>query len=124
MAAPFVSLSGAVASLVAKVKPGKFESAVISVTNAGNVPATGSLQVVLSARPAGSAGSADVALATATAHVHILPGKSSRVHLRFLVPPTLPAASYALVAQLDPANSFNQSALPPVIVSSQLFTVA
>lgn len=124
VAAPFISLSGAVASVTPKVKSGKFESAVVSVTNGGNVPASGALQVALWARPVGTTGTSDVPVSTVTTHVRILPGKSTRAHLRFLIPATLPAGSYALVGQLDPNNAFSESALPPVIVSSQTFTVS
>lgn len=124
VAAPFISLSGSVASLSETAKLGKNASAVVAVSNGGNVQASGILQVALSARPAGTTGSADVSLTTASAKIRILPGKSGSVHLHFLVPATLPAGSYSLVAQLDPANSFNEAQLPGPIVSSQQLTVA
>ena len=123
VAPPFVSLSGTVASLTPAAKAGKMESAVITVSNGGNIQAAGALQVALSARPADTTGSADVTIATATTRIHILPGKSGRAALHFLVPATLAAGTYSLVVQLDPGKAFKESALPPLIVSSQTFVV-
>jgi virginiamycin B lyase len=125
VAAPFISLAGSVASLSSSVKLGRNGFAVIAVTNDGNIPAAGRLQVALWARPAGATDSSgDVVLTTPVAAVRIPPGRSGRVRLRFPVPATLPAGSYSLVAQLDPNNAFAESALPEPIVSAQTFAVA
>jgi hypothetical protein len=122
VAPPFVALSGAI-SVAGAVKPGKSASAVATVANGGNIQAAGALEVALSARPAGTSGSADLALQTVAVKVKIKPGGTSRVRLRFLVPSTLAAGTYSLVAQLDPNNAFGESALPNPIVSATTFTV-
>jgi hypothetical protein len=123
VAPPFVTLSAASASVPAAVKLGKLASAVVAVTNSGNVPAAGSLQIALSARLPGTSGSADVPLQTVTVKIKIKPAGARRLRLRFLVPSTLQAGSYSLVAQLDPNNAFAESALPSPIVSATMFTV-
>jgi hypothetical protein len=99
-------------------------SATVTVSNAGNIPAAGPLEVALSARPEGTAGSADIALQTVTVKISIKPSGSGRERLSFLVPSTLAAGSYSLVAQIDPNNAFNETSLPSAIVSLETFTVS
>ena len=55
--APFGELTAAITSLPALINPGKKGTAVLTLTNSGNVPVTLSFQLVLPARPQGTTGS-------------------------------------------------------------------
>lgn len=124
VAAPFVSLSGTVASVPGSVKPGKKVSVGISVANAGNIAASGTLEIALSARPSGTTGSADLSLPTVGVKIKIKPSRSGKERLSFVIPSAFPAGTYSLVLQLDPNNAFNESNLPSLIVSAGQFTVS
>ena len=81
----------------------------LEVTNAGNVVASGSLAVALSAEAA-PAGSGDaVALATVTKKIRLGAGASSRLRLTFLVPKALAAGTYQLAGLIDSDNRFAES---------------
>ncbi|HET6249855.1 MAG TPA: choice-of-anchor tandem repeat GloVer-containing protein [Tepidisphaeraceae bacterium] len=118
-----VAFSGSVASVPKAIVPGKTAVFLVAVTNSGNVTALGPLAVALSARPAGTAGDADIALPTASAKIHILAGKTRKARLTFIVPDTLPAGSYTLDVQLDPDNLFEESVVPGLISGTQTFMV-
>ena len=121
---PFVALSGAIRPAADSARPGGSSAAVLTLTNGGNVAAAGPLEVELSARPAGTAGDADVALGTVTVRVHIKPGGSVRERPRFRVPGTLPAGRYALVAALDPGHVFGGGTPLGSLVGATTFAVA
>jgi hypothetical protein len=122
VALPFVELSGSNLTIV-NVKPGKKSTATVEVTNNGNTPATGTLGVAISARPAGTTGEADSIVQLVSAKINIKPMATAKVRLSFLIPPSLPAQAYSLIAQLDPNNTFNESVLTPLIVGTQTFSV-
>jgi hypothetical protein len=123
VAPPFVMLAAPAIVPPKSVKPGKKTSAVVTITNSGNIPATGLLEVVLTARPPGTSGSADIPIQTVSEKIKIAPNKSGKVGVTFLVPNTLPVGTYSLVAQIDPNNAFNESSVPDPIVSLLTFTV-
>jgi hypothetical protein len=114
------TLTASFTTVPTTVKPGKKSPAILSVTNTGNVLASASFQVALSARPLGTDGSADIPLATITMHVHINPSLSTPQHLNIPIPATLPAGTYTLVADPVPNNTF--IGLPTAVVSLQTFT--
>jgi hypothetical protein len=123
VAPPFVMLAAPAIVPPKSVKPGKKTSAVVTITNSGNIPATGLLEVVLTARPPGTSGSADIPIQTVSEKIKIAPNKSGKVGVTFLVPNTLPVGTYSLVAQIDPNNAFNESSVPDPIISLLTFTV-
>jgi uncharacterized repeat protein (TIGR03803 family) len=119
---PFAELTGGITSVPALINPGKKGTAVLTVTNSGNVPVTMSFQMVLSARPQGTTGSADVTLGTDTIKLHLLkPNVPTPEHLSFLIPKTLPAGTYSLVATPVISSTLTGTATP--VVSTTTFIV-
>src|SRR5205085_2171564 len=88
--------------------PGGVATAVVTVTNAGNVPLHKGVPITLSATT-DQAGSGAVAVTTQTKGLTIAPGKSKAVKLKFTVPNTLAAGAYFLQANLDPQNVIPES---------------
>ncbi len=117
-----IRLSGAISALDGVVTPGKSASAVINVSNAGNISAIGVLQIALYGRPTG--GGADIALGTVAVRIHIKPGGTGNIRIRIPIPAALATGSYSLVAQLDPQNVFAASSPSSPIVSPTTFSVA
>ncbi len=120
--APEAQFEGTFAAVPDSLTPGKTATATISFTNSGNATATGSLAVALALRPAGTSGSADVTLPAVRTPIHIAAGATANATLHFVIPKSLPAGSYSLVAQLDPNNAFSEPDLPTVIVSDATIT--
>ncbi|HEY1686688.1 MAG TPA: choice-of-anchor tandem repeat GloVer-containing protein [Tepidisphaeraceae bacterium] len=120
--APFAELTVAVTTVPALINPGKKATAALTVTNTGNASVTLSFQIALSARPQGTTGSADVALPTETIKLHALKANASVPEkLSFLIPSTLPAGTYSLVATPVISAVLTGTATP--IVSTTTFTV-
>jgi hypothetical protein len=119
-----VALGGSVTSVPKTAAPRKKTTFVITVTSTGNISASGSLAIVLGARPAGSDGDSDIVLPSASVKIKIKPGTSAKEKVSVVIPDTLPAGNYTLVAQLDPHNTFHEAALPGLIVGTQIFAVS
>ncbi len=103
---PFVDMSGVFASSPLTLTDGRKAVAAITVSDLGNIPASHPLSIALFVRPVGTTGSADIPLPTVTQSLRLKPHQARTVKLKFVVPPALPAGVYTLVAQLDPANTF------------------
>jgi len=102
--APQVVLAGTFRQTPAAATAGKKFSAAIVVTNTGNVPAAGPLDVVISASTDGTLADAAGQVASFTKKVNIKPGKSTTLRISGLTP--LTAGAYFLIAQVDPNNVF------------------
>lgn len=109
-----VSLSGTFAKAPATVAAGKPLPATIAITNAGNVPATGSLPMVVYASADGLLAGAQQ-LTTLNKTINIKPGKTARVTLQGLTAPATPGSDF-LIVQLDPAATLPDDVNPGAIV--------
>ena len=115
---PFVDLSGAFARVPTTVKAGRKGTVTLTLTNNGNIAATGNLPIDLQASPDGSLGSAgSVDLGTVTRHVSIQPGKHVTLSLVETFPST--GGPYFVLADVDPNNTFNDSDLSNNVFASQ-----
>lgn len=108
VAKPFVDLVpaaiGAPPAGGPTILAGRKGTAVVTLTNAGNVPLKGRLAIALSAVP--TAGGEPLSIGTVAVKAAIKPGQAKRLKLKFLPPATLPAGSYVLRAAVDPDNLF------------------
>jgi hypothetical protein len=109
VAAPFVDLSGAFASpALAALKRGQKATVLVSVTNAGNTPARGRVELTLAVSGDAAAGADDRVVATVTKKVNFKPGATRTLRLKFAPPDDLAAGNYFLVAGIDAANAFTE----------------
>jgi hypothetical protein len=116
VATPVVALSAAVAAVhPMSVFFGKSGSAVVSVTNSGNVPGTGVLDITFTV-PAGD-GTPAVTLAMLAPRVSIKPGRTGKYTIRFKVPATLTAGLYDPVVNVS-LNGVSATAVDPATFSA------
>jgi CARDB len=109
VAAPFIDLSDAFTYTgPAAVKPGQSIVDIITVTNNGNVPAKGPLEIDLS-QSTNSDGSDAIQFTTQTVSLNVAPGKTQSFHFPFTIPVTIPPGTYYGVATIDPSNTFNDT---------------
>lgn len=87
---PVISLGAVTAASIA---PGKSGSILITVTNSGNVAASG-IDIALSPSADGVTPIAGVILKSMQSGVAIQPGKSKKFELRFTIPSAFAAGSY------------------------------
>jgi hypothetical protein len=121
---PFIDLTGAFgASLPATLTPGKKATVPVTVTNAGNVNAGGTITIGLAARPA--AGGADVPIPTTAVKVNLKPGASKTFKLKITTPTSLPSGGvFNFVATIDSTNSVaEKDEANNEVASSVTFTV-
>jgi uncharacterized repeat protein (TIGR03803 family) len=103
VAAAHIDLSGA--GIVAPhAKSGTKTQVTFTLSNAGNVAATGSLPITIETSPDANTANATL-LTTTSKKINVKPGKPIKVTL----PLSLPAGTYALVIVLDPNNTRNDS---------------
>jgi len=121
----FIDLTGSLQPYPTTLKPAKKTSATVTVTNNGNIPASGTLQVEFFARPVGTTGSSDVPIATPATRIKLASGASKRLRFSYVPPAALIAGTdYTLVAVLDPNHLFSDSNLANnTLVGSYVFTV-
>jgi uncharacterized delta-60 repeat protein len=114
----FVSLTAsALRPTVPTVVPGKRGALVLTITDAGNVPVSGSAPLTLTIT---SAGGSPITLATLPLKVSLKAGQSKPSAVKFTVPPTVPAGTYTLTADLavtgfgdgNPTDGIAMSAVP------------
>jgi hypothetical protein len=110
---PQIDLSGAFSRTPLPGKTGRTTLA-FTVNNAGNVEAAGTLAFDIDSSIDGQLSDA-VVLFNSDRRIAIRPGKSTRI----LDVATLPAGSYFLLVQLDPADSFND-----VILNNNVFATS
>jgi hypothetical protein len=101
-----INFSASVTSKNTAVKPGGEASAVVTVTNTGNVTAAGKLPIWLAFA---SDGSTIPAYTVYTPSVRLQPGAHEVFRLALQVPVGFAPGSYSLVAMVDPQNTFNES---------------
>ena len=100
--APRHDLAGSFVKVPATAKAGRHFSATVLVTNEGNVPLKGALQIDAEASVSGTP---DANLAPAGKHpINLQPGRSVRIAINGLS--VAAAGNYFLIAQLDPNNAF------------------
>jgi hypothetical protein len=109
IAAPFVDLAGALpAPAKTTLTAGKKAPVSLSLTNAGNVDATGTINVALALRPAGG-GEADVPLPAVPVKLKLKAGTTRPVKLNAVAPVGTAAGTYFLVASIDSTNAITES---------------
>jgi uncharacterized repeat protein (TIGR03803 family) len=101
VAPPTIDLSGAFVGTSTPAKNGR-TTVTFTVTENGNVPATGPLTFDIGSSPDGLLSDATL-LSTLTRRINIPAGKSARMTVAL----TLPAGTYSLLMLLDPQNAFN-----------------
>jgi hypothetical protein len=91
------------------VKPGKQQTAIVSIANGGNVVANGNATIELFASTDGQIDGSSTLLRTRSRHIHIAAGRSGSFAIPFKAPSGLPAGSYSLMAEVTsntkPADS-------------------
>ena len=124
IAAPFVDLAATYAAAQGvRVNPGHEGSVVITITNEGNVAASGTLGLLLYASSTQTLDTTTAAqLASISGRtIHIAPNHSIRVRLTFEAPQSMPAGSYFLIAtattSTQPADS--NAANNTVVISTR-----
>jgi hypothetical protein len=96
LADPFVSLSASVSAVKPVLIPQKKTgSLIVTLTNNGNVNATGSLVLTLSPSSDGVSAIAGITLTTLTRRVTLKPGRSGKYTIRFKIPTALAAGLYS-----------------------------
>jgi uncharacterized membrane protein len=108
---PVIDLSGSFVTTPASLTPGKSTTAVIEVSNAGDIPSSKTITLSMTAQTSATPGSGRVELAVIKVRPTVVPGKPKRVKISFRVPKTLPAGTYFLAATLD-SNDLFVSAAP------------
>jgi uncharacterized repeat protein (TIGR03803 family) len=118
-----VSFAGGVVTVPAVLARGKKGTAVVSITNDGDVTAAGTLTISLLARPRGTTGAADVSLPLSPVTISLAAGATANQSLTFKVPKTLANGHYSLVVEIDPKSLYKEASANAPIVSSQIFRV-
>jgi hypothetical protein len=98
------------------VKPGKFATLTVTVENSGNIPATGTATIEISTIAAGA--TTVVPLGSVNHAVKLAAGKSTVLHLKFLVPATATAGSFY------PVVAYSQDAESASVVGTALFAIS
>lgn len=118
IAPPFVNLAAAFATAPPATlsQVGRRQTAVVRVTNNGNVPAANTLTVNVVAAADGS-GAGGTPLGNVSRRVRINPGRSAVVRVPLTVP-TITPGNYVLVATVDPTNVFGDTSLADNVVTT------
>jgi hypothetical protein len=97
----------------------------LTVTNTGNVVASGLLQIAFAASTTASGANA-VSLGTLSTHIKVQPGKSQTLHLKLRIPAASPTGLQFVVTNIDPSRVLNTSGTPTtntIIVSPTAITI-
>ena len=98
---PFVSLTSSIRGNGAlAVTPGRIMTAVLMITNGGNVIANGTATVVLFASTDGLIGDNDTPLQNLTRPIHIGVRRSATLRIPFKTPSALVGGSYSVIAKV------------------------
>ncbi len=81
----------------------------VTVTNAGNVDATGTVDVSATLVAAQGSGLPNVVVTSSPVKLKLKPGASKAVKLNFVVPAGASAGSYTLQATIDSGNVLTES---------------
>jgi uncharacterized delta-60 repeat protein len=103
IAAPFVDLSGSNLT-ISSFKPGKPAPVVFSIINNGNIFAKGTISVEFLASPNQTLASGLSLITVPGLKLNLKNGLSKPIHERLIIPSTLPAGTYFLLAVIDPDN--------------------
>lgn len=116
----FTSLTGAIPAVVAKAKVGKTIPFVFTVTNNGNIPATGTLEVELEVSIATN-GTNPTLVSDKMKKIDIKKGQTKRFILPGKLPATVAAGTYYSEVVIDPKSVFGS---PVTVVSTSNFPVS
>lgn len=106
IAAPFVDVTGAFAPTTkTSLKRGKKGLTPVTVTNLGNIDATGTIDVALTLVASPGSELADVPVAVKPVKLKLKPGASKAAKLSFVVPADTAIGSYTLQATVDSGNA-------------------
>jgi Glucose / Sorbosone dehydrogenase len=109
VAAPTIDLAPLSLTTATKPKPGKKGSIRVTITNNGNIPATGPLAIDLQASASGLIDANSLDLGTITRHI-ALPANKKITLLLSVTFPTIPGPFF-IVANVDPQNTFIETTL-------------
>jgi hypothetical protein len=90
--------------------PRRIEKVRLTVTNLGNIPMRGPVDVEFVASiDAAPGGGDDVVVARVPVALNLAPGRSKTLSLSLAYPPQLPPGFYTLIARLDPQGLLGQA---------------
>jgi hypothetical protein len=115
-AAPFVDLQPIGIHVPASAKAGRKGLLSVTLINNGNTAAGGNLSIDLQASSSGAIDGTSIDLGTIIRHVLIQPGR--KLTLELSAPFAAPAGTYFIIANADPADSFNESTLSNNLLAS------
>lgn len=101
LADPFTDVSGAYRGPPTGLAIGRPGRATLDLTNAGNVPAAGTITVSVLASIDDKAGANDVLVATIPVRLRLNAGSAKSLKLRLVLPPDLTPGTYFLIARVD-----------------------
>ena len=102
LAPPFVSFDPTVVNgqVAVAIELGRKQSASVDVTNTGNVSTSSDISIDLYASATGAVDGDSTLVATFNTHITAAPSHTHRYRISFIPPPTLPAGTYYLIAQM------------------------
>ncbi len=110
IAAPFVDLSGVVTTpITGTLAAGQKTKTSITITNNGNVTASGLVDVALSGSTDQVLDAGDKLLALLGVKVKLKAGKSKKFNLKLTLPADMPAGSFFTAADIDSSNHLAES---------------
>lgn len=123
--APFIDLSGAfVGMLRTPLAAGQKTTAVLSVTNSGNVAVSKSIFIGIVARNADDL-SPDVTIPPVKVTLKLQPLATRNLKLKIALPKTIPPGTYNLVAMIDSTDLLSESQKGNnTVISATTFTVS
>ncbi len=102
---PFVNLTAPALATPAGMHPGSSATVSVTLTNAGNVTASGTVSVELFAAAGATPAAGDASLGKQTLKLKLKPNASQKYVLKIAVPQTLSPGTYFFLAELTPALS-------------------
>ena len=106
-----VDLIGSFPATLRPVRNGRATLITLTITQAGNVPASGLLGIDLLLSASGALDSNSIDLGTVDRRINVQPGRRTLIQLSKAIPKGL-SGNYTVIANLsDPGNVFNDSAL-------------
>ncbi len=123
VAAPSADLAATSLAAPASILVGKKVGATLVVKNDGTIPAIGPLLIVLYSSLTGVIDQNAVELKSVTRRINLRPRQSVRIPLRKILTAQIKGKFY-LVANIDPANVFNDVALANNTIASNAIVVS
>jgi hypothetical protein len=118
---PQIDLSGGKIAVPLTVKADKNVNPSIVLMNNGNISASGSLAIEISASPDGMLSDATV-VKQLTRRINLKPGKSMKIQLSGVIAPAA-AGSYTFFINVDPQNTFSDVNVANIMLTTIPVTV-